>query len=58
QTVAEAAADKNADVHVICSPVYQGNDRIQVIASCYASLNDGYIIWIDTLVRDGFKRSK
>lgn len=25
--MAEAAADKNADVRVICSPVYQGNDR-------------------------------
>lgn len=25
--MAEVAADKNADVHIICSPVYQGNDR-------------------------------
>ncbi|KAJ7411014.1 hypothetical protein WISP_104947 [Willisornis vidua] len=58
QTVAEVAADKNADAHIICSLVYQGNDRIQAIASCYASFNDVYIIWIDTPVRDGLKRSK
>lgn len=32
--------------------------RIQVIAPCDACFNDVYIIWIDMLVRDSFKRSK